>query len=479
MQKKCRGLTAVLFLLFGICFSMDAAAAYPPISDARPLKAYGWQSKKYTVYTDEKLAEQMCVLSYGECEVVAISKNAAQIRYKEDNTMKKGWIPLTKLVYNPEYAYQVSYANADLTLYRRPTVKAPYIMIPQFSGGVTVSERGSWTEVLFRSGSAYYLGWIKTSTHQSMVRLSMETTTQPLANGIYTISPRNAVTKALTCETGGSKFKLAANRKAGTQRFRLRYVADGYYLVTPLKEKGNLTDAGGRLKAREDGCLWKLSRSGGCFYIQSKDSRRGLRYASGRVSAAAFRKDKAQQWKFVKISRKPTKESSIVFSQYDPKWGGSTYYAGPTRRTISTSGCGVVALTNAVYALNGEFINPAKIARFSVSRGHYFYNQGTADTLYPDFAKKYGKMYHFKHNGKTYSLSKVKQHLLKGRVAVALVPGHYIAIVGYRSSDGCFLVLDSAIYGKRPTTIYGDWVSAATLGQGTLRCEYFHILSRQ
>ncbi len=158
MQKKCRGLIAVLFLLFGICFSMDAAAAYPPISDARPLKAYGWQSKKYTVYTDEKLAEQMCVLSYGECEVVAVSKNAAQIRYKEDNTMKKGWIPLTKLVYNPEYAHQVSYANADLTLYRRPTVKAPYIMIPQFSGGVTVSERGGWTEVLFRSGSAYYLG---------------------------------------------------------------------------------------------------------------------------------------------------------------------------------------------------------------------------------------------------------------------------------------------------------------------------------
>ena len=72
----------------------------------------------------------------------------------------------------------------------------------------------------------------------------------------------------------------------------------------------------------------------------------------------------------------------------------------PSRRTISTSGCGVMALTNAVYAMNGEFISPTKIAKFSVSRGHYFYNQGTADTLYKDFAKKYGATYHFKHKGK-------------------------------------------------------------------------------
>ena len=169
----------------------------------------------------------------------------------------------------------------------------------------------------------------------------------------------------------------------------------------------------------------------------------------------------------------------MVFSQYDPKWGGSTYYNGPTRRTISTSGCGVMALTNAVYALNGEFISPTKIASFSASRGHYFYNQGTADTLYKDFAQVYGKTYHFKHVGKTYSLNTVRKYLKKGSVAIALVPGHYVAIVGYRSSDDHFLVLDSAVYGKRPTTIYGDWLSASTLGSGTMWCEYFHILSKQ
>ena len=57
-------------------------------------------------------------------------------------------------------------------------------------------------------------------------------------------------------------------------------------------------------------------------------------------------------------------------------------------------------------------------------------------------------------------------------MAVALVPGHYIAIVAYRAKDDCYLVLDSAIYQKRPTTIYGDWIPASLLTEpgGTLQC---------
>ena len=169
----------------------------------------------------------------------------------------------------------------------------------------------------------------------------------------------------------------------------------------------------------------------------------------------------------------------MVFSQYDPKWGSYVYYNGPIKRTISTSGCGVVALTNAVYALNGNFINPTKIASFSAKRGHYYYMQGTNDTLYKDYAKKYGSQYDFKHSGKVYSLTKLKKHLKKGGTAIALVPGHYIAITAYRASDNSYLVLDSAVYNKRPTTITGDWVSASTLKTGVMKCEYYHLFSRR
>ena len=104
--------------------------------------------------------------------------------------------------------------------------------------------------------------------------------------------------------------------------------------------------------------------------------------------------------------------------------------------------------------------------------------QGTADTLYADFARTNGVFYHFKWDGKIYDTASLKKHLKNGGTAVALVPGHYIAIAGYRESDNSFLVLDSAIYNKRPTTINGDWVSEATLRTGTLYCSYFHLFSR-
>lgn len=480
MKKKYWVLLAMFLILTGFGFSMTTLAAYPAVSESAPLGACGWRLRDYTIYSNSELTEKVCILPYQECEITAITGNAVRITYTDEkNNRKTGWISLKTFVYNPEYKHQVAYANASLILYHRPTIKASSVAVPQFSGGVVVSERGGWVELLFKSGKRYHMGWIKKTTYQSFVRLSMETTTQPLANGTYIISPRNATGKALTWQRDKGTFTVSKNTAGQMQKFTLRYVSGGYYLISPLESNSNLVDIGGLTVSEENSGMWMLTRSGGCFYLREKTGGRGLRYRSGVPAMAEHRKLKTQQWKFSKVSEKPSKENSVVFSQYDPKWGGSTYMDGPSRRTISTSGCGVMALTNAVYALNGEFINPKMIASFSASRGHYFYNQGTNDTLYRDFARVYGKKYHFIHSGKTYSLNTVRKYLKKGSVAIALVPGHYIAIAGYRSASDTFLVLDSAIYGKRPTTIYGDWVSASTLGSGTLWCEYFHILSRR
>ena len=41
--------------------------------------------------------------------------------------------------------------------------------------------------------------------------------------------------------------------------------------------------------------------------------------------------------------------------------------------------------------MNGEFLDPNMLAEFSASRGHYYYGQGTADTLYPDAGKELGE----------------------------------------------------------------------------------------
>ena len=252
------------------------------------------------------------------------------------------------------------------------------------------------------------------------------------------------------------------------------------YTISPYGTELYLGLKDGKLAAVSDKTLWTFTRYGRYFALREVKSQKGIAFVSGKgiFERRYARTSSLQNWVFTKTTVKNEERKNTVFSQYDPKWGGNTYCDGNPVRTISSSGCGVVSFVNAIYALNGEYIDPTVLARYSNSHGHYFYMQGTADTLYADFARTNGVFYHFKWDGKIYDTASLKKHLKNGGTAVALVPGHYIAIAGYRESDNSFLVLDSAIYNKRPTTINGDWISEATLRTGTLYCSYFHLFSR-
>ena len=482
MDKKRIGLLAAIVFVLTLAFASTVTAAYPNPTAAKPIASYGWKKAEYTVYADSSLTTVTDMLPYQECNLSAISGRAAKVTYKVGKQTKDGWIDLKRFIYNPDFETQIAYANSIITLYKRPTVKEKYIKIPLYTGGIEISEKGSWVQVLFCVNNQYKLGWMKKTKFVSQVRLSMNTSKQLLANGTYTISPRKSASKALTYNADTNRFKLAKNKQSVAQQFKLQQVSGNYYLITPQNTNAYLGD--GNLlttytESSATGNRWLLKRTHGYFYIIAKETGNSLAYSTGNIKTLKWQKISTQQWCLEKLPEVSKTAPIVVFSQYDPKWGGSTYMNGPSRRTISTSGCGVMALTNAIYALNGEFISPTLIAKFSAKRGHYFYNQGTADSLYSDFGEKYGKTYHFQHAGKVFSLTTVKKHLQQGGTALALVPGHYIAITAYRASDKRFLVLDSAIYGKRPTTINGDWLTAAELKSGYMYCEYFHLFSRQ
>ena len=106
-------------------------------------------------------------------------------------------------------------------------------------------------------------------------------------------------------------------------------------------------------------------------------SRKGIAFVSGKgiFERRYARTSSLQNWVFTKTTVKNEERKNTVFSQYDPKWGGNTYCDGNPVRTISSSGCGVVSFVNAIYALNGEYIDPTVLARYSNSHGHYFYMQ--------------------------------------------------------------------------------------------------------
>lgn len=173
-------------------------------------------------------------------------------------------------------------------------------------------------------------------------------------------------------------------------------------------------------------------------------------------------------------------KTTTVYSQYDAAYGNTVLANGYDGvRTLSSSGCGALSLVNAIYALNGNYISPVKLAAFVSSRGHYYYNQGIADSLYSDISNQWGKKYNFRYIGQTSSFQTLRTHLKKGGVAVALVPGHYIAITKYRSYNNTYKVLDSAVSGTRPTSINGDWLSAGTLTSGSMNCYYFCLFKNR
>lgn len=143
----------------------------------------------------------------------------------------------------------------------------------------------------------------------------------------------------------------------------------------------------------------------------------------------------------------------IAFQQSDERWNTYPYAYADIQQSIPTnlerSGCGILAYVNAIYALNGQFIEPTFLADYALSYGHRVCGVGTAHSLYPSFAKTYGKQFGFEYVGATVRYQKLRKHLLNGGSAVGSTKGHLMAIVAYE--NGLYLILDSSSSESRDT----------------------------
>ena len=430
------------------------AAVYGTIGNGTKMYAWPLSKAELTVYCDEELTEEQGKVPYSQYEILKMTDSLMKVRYSSEDGKKTGYVSADKFIYNPSYkrtgAFVTKYAG--MYLYKSPSSSRSkrFVFAPYRSGGITLGVKGNYVQMMIKKKNHFYLGWVSFDTFRKTIYRSMLHSDQILADGTYSLTAR--VQKADSVEV---------------KKYKLKYQGEGLYTMQSTDDKQYLEAASGR--------KLMLVRNGAYFYLRSLDGNRGINYRGEEVSAGDVKK---QQWILQKVYTVPMKKNAVVFSQYDPDFGSMVYQNGyDGARTVSSSGCGLISLVNAIYALNGEYLPTKELVNFSVSRGHYFYNSGTADTLYPDIAQEWGKTYHFRHAGKTTSFLTLRKHLQKKGTAVALVPGHYIAIVAYRKSDGKYLVLDSAVSGSRPTCIYGDWKSQAQLSTGRLWCEYFHLFS--
>ncbi len=176
--------------------------------------------------------------------------------------------------------------------------------------------------------------------------------------------------------------------------------------------------------------------------------------------------------------------SFAIQRQNISKWNGVYYGAGD----LYDTGCGIFALVNAVGCLTGKSMDVKTVAQYAYDIGAY--NNGGANgtarlVLYPKVEAKFGATYGFTLdcNGDQgwwagSSSSVLKNHLLNGGVAVGHVPGHFIAVVEYNSSNGKFHVYDSYPTTARGTGTGDCWVTASQLATNKLKLDWFCLLSK-
>lgn len=172
--------------------------------------------------------------------------------------------------------------------------------------------------------------------------------------------------------------------------------------------------------------------------------------------------------------------------QHDPTWAEYTVNGG----TMSGTACGIFSLINCVGYLTGRTIDIYEAATWAHNVGGFNVNGGDGTyrlDLYPLVEAKYGKEYNITvdcgsdNNGywEDASSMRLKNHILNGGVAIAHVPGHFIAVVGYDKASGKYHVYDSSPSGKRGTNVNGGdlWVSENALSLNVFRLDWFCLLS--
>lgn len=179
-------------------------------------------------------------------------------------------------------------------------------------------------------------------------------------------------------------------------------------------------------------------------------------------------------------------EEWVMVVQNDSKWTGAanTYGTG----TLRATGCGIFSLVNAVGFLTGNAMNVNEVAAWAYSIGAY--NKGGADgtyryELYPYVEAKFGERYGFTMNcnGTQGWWASVKSsvlinHLNSGGVAVAHVPGHFIAIVDYNASTNKYHVLDSYPTNARQSYPGDVWLTQSHLTTvSAMTVDWFCLLS--
>ena len=385
-------------------------------------------------------------------------------------------------IYHPEFKPKYAFLTEEVPVYTDHFGSEEQGKAEKYTGIIAVSKTKNYMQVIYEIQKGYNIGFIERILYDEHAKLYNGEEKQVLAAGTYTMESY-------------SKDRC----------FYLDLIFDGdrqYYVRSP-KTEGYL-DIHYNEEGQPDGLYWNKEKSGDSqrwellreydhFYLKNKATGRYLMtknekgmglYEGLQEITHVFSDEELKQgpeevwWVFTRKYDKNV-DPYRNFLQYDPDWGSEEYgeVNGDYGGRMAAAGCGVVVISNAVYALNGQFIDPMTLADFAVKEEYRIVGSGTDNEVFQAAAREFGDAYDFHYIKKTYDIFEVKKYLKQGCVAISHVPGHYVSIVDYDMDTSEYLVLDSHPIPKRPTTPFGDWFPWERLESGGLASSCYYIYS--
>ena len=472
-------LLAVLFAAAG--FAPEARAEVPAfVQKGFTVYAYTWQKGSLKVYKDSSGKE---VREEIEGDNVRFGINgyegrAFHVTYTLGGKSRKGWIPMKRIQASLKTEKKDALLRYATLAYRRPSGDV-LGTIPAYTDVDILGKKSGWYQVSYLYKKRHYIAWITETSYKSGIRVFDGSEERLMAEGVYTI--RINKNRALSLAVQNSALTTASTGKSSSQRFEFRFAGENCYqilhngtnlaLTAEKSEEGKYTGDAilSELSAREDiDQIWQLIRVRDHYFLKNKGTGQYLTVGKP-FSTKAYKSSRTQRFRIVMVGKNTSHWQ--VFSQYDSRWAALKY--GKTN-TMAASACGVFSSVNAVYALNGQFMDPVVVADYAVKTGYRVEGSGTDYRFVQAAANHFGKTYGYAFAGSTMSLSKLKSHLQSGGTAVVYVPHHYIAVSEYK--DGKYLVLDPYATDARATSPFGCWVSGSRFQSGTLMAQNFLLL---
>lgn len=145
----------------------------------------------------------------------------------------------------------------------------------------------------------------------------------------------------------------------------------------------------------------------------------------------------------------------VYYMQTDSRWKNQNYSAPGEKKTIGSSGCGIVCSAMVIATLKDKNVTPVDTANWSMAHGYKALNQGTYYTYFVPQFKEYGIECKRLNTSNLYGKSSSTAHtealnaLKNGDWVIAVMgkgnwtsSGHYILLYGYE--NGYVYINDSA-----------------------------------